>query len=311
MHPAPSVILFTVSSGLGFGLMFWLGLGFGPSGDVAGPVAGLVALAASALGLMASTFHLGNPQRAWKAFSQWRSSWLSREGVVAVAVMAVFVVYVALWALTGAPSRVLGVLASALAALAVICTAMIYAQLRTVPRWSLKATPAMFLGFAAMGGGLAVGLAGALAGEAPPLALGLALALAAAAIWFYRRAALAVTLSDAGSTPETATGLGALGRVRLLEKPHSQPNYLMKEMVFRVGRKHAEKLGLIVVVCAVAAPLVLFLLARDPGGLGLPAALGPVGLALALASHLAGAFASRWLFFAEAEHAVGLYYGER
>ena len=77
MHPAPSVIVFTTLSGLGFGLLFWLGLGL-PT------VTGWVAFAFFAIayalavgGLMASTFHLGHPERAWKAFSQWRSSWLS------------------------------------------------------------------------------------------------------------------------------------------------------------------------------------------------------------------------------------------
>lgn len=311
MHPAPSIILFTVSSGLGFGLMFWLGLGLGPSGDVAGPVAGLFAMAAAGLGLAASTFHLGNPQRALKAFSQWRSSWLSREGVVSVVLMAVFFAFIAHWALTGAPSRALGLIAAALAAVAVFCTAMIYAQLKTVPRWSIKATPAMFLGYAAAGGALAAGFAATAAGEAASLILGLALIAGCGAIWAYRRVAVEATLESRGSSPETATGLGRFGRVRLLESPHSQPNYLMKEMVFRVGRKHAEKLAAMAAIFGIFAPLFLFALSRDPGGFGLPAALGPIGLALALILHLGGAFASRWLFFAEAEHSVGLYYGQR
>ncbi|MFV0474607.1 MAG: dimethyl sulfoxide reductase anchor subunit family protein [Pikeienuella sp.] len=311
MHPAPSIILFTTASGLGFGMMFLLGMGFGPSGPVAGPVACFVALALTGLGLAASAFHLGNPQRALRAYTQWRSSWLSREGCVATAAMAVFFAYAALWAWEGAPMRTLGLLSTVLAVLAVICTAMIYAQLKTVPRWSIPFTPAMFLGAALAGGVLAVSLAEALAGETPPLIMALALLAAMAAVHAYRRAAKAITLAGAGSSPETATGLGALGRVRLLEPPHSQPNYLMKEMVFSVGRKHAEKLGLIAALAGLFAPLFLFILFRDPAAYGLPSALGPVGLALALACHVAGMLASRWLFFAEAEHVVGLYYGRR
>ena len=80
MHPAPSVIIFTVFSGLGFGMLVFLGLGF-PA--VTGWVAFFlyaIAYAAAVGGLMASTFHLGNPQRALRAFTQWRTSWLSLHG---------------------------------------------------------------------------------------------------------------------------------------------------------------------------------------------------------------------------------------
>ncbi len=79
MHPAPSVILFTVLSGMGFGCLAFLGLGLpAPAGWTAFLHWGLgYALAVG--GLSASTFHLGNPQRALKAFSQWQTSWLSRE----------------------------------------------------------------------------------------------------------------------------------------------------------------------------------------------------------------------------------------
>lgn len=145
--------------------------------------------------------------------------------------------------------------------------------------------------------------------------MGLALLVGSAAVYVYRRNAQAITLATGGATggssPESATGLGALGRVRLLEAPHSQPNYLMKEMVFRVGRKHAERLALLMVIFGLFAPLFLFIVCRDAAGFGLNPTLGLIGLALALVLHFAGMVVSRWLFFAEAEHVVGLYYGQR
>ena len=84
MNPAPSVILFTVLSGMGFGLLAFLGAGFvQPAGWLAFAHWGLgYALAVG--GLTASTFHLGNPQRALRAFTQWKTSWLSREAWAAV-----------------------------------------------------------------------------------------------------------------------------------------------------------------------------------------------------------------------------------
>ena len=101
MHPALSVIVFTTTSGAGYGLLAWLGLAHA-SGllPVDGPL-GWVALALSFVlitaGLLTSTFHLGHPERAWRALSQWRSSWLSREGVLAVVTYAPMVALAAAW----------------------------------------------------------------------------------------------------------------------------------------------------------------------------------------------------------------------
>jgi DMSO reductase anchor subunit len=88
MHPALSVILFTTASGAGYGLLFLIGLltgtSFLPESRWFAVAAFGFSLGAISFGLLASTFHLGRPERAWRAFSQWRTSWLSREGVASV-----------------------------------------------------------------------------------------------------------------------------------------------------------------------------------------------------------------------------------
>ncbi|MGE0726177.1 MAG: DmsC/YnfH family molybdoenzyme membrane anchor subunit, partial [Alphaproteobacteria bacterium] len=88
MHPALSVIVFTTASGAGYGLLALLGLlapfGLVPASTWFGLAATGLALVAVAGGLLSSTLHLGHPERAWRAMSQWRSSWLSREGLAAV-----------------------------------------------------------------------------------------------------------------------------------------------------------------------------------------------------------------------------------
>ncbi|RMH45677.1 MAG: hypothetical protein D6686_17085, partial [Alphaproteobacteria bacterium] len=155
MHPAPSLIIFTTLSGFGFGLMAWLGAGIGPAGG-ARTLAAVLALAAAGAGLLASLGHLGNPQRAWRALSQWRSSWLSREGVMALATLAAFAAGT-LAELLGRPAPVLGGLAAVLALGTLFCTAMIYAQLRTVPAWNTPLTPALFLAFALTGPAILLG----------------------------------------------------------------------------------------------------------------------------------------------------------
>ena len=94
MHPAFSVLFFSTLSGAGYGLLAWtmLLLAFERPGALMGntPLLFLGLLAAAmvlfTIGLLSSLGHLGQPQRAWRAFSQWRTSWLSREGVMAVLV---------------------------------------------------------------------------------------------------------------------------------------------------------------------------------------------------------------------------------
>ncbi|MGM0660570.1 MAG: dimethyl sulfoxide reductase anchor subunit family protein [Pseudomonadota bacterium] len=290
MHPAPSVIVFTTLSGLGFGVLIWLGLGL-PA------VTGWTAFAFFAIayglavgGLMASTLHLGHPERAWKAFSQWRSSWLSREGVCAVAALIVMAAYGAGLVFFDTRLAALGWLGAALSLATVVTTAMIYAQLKTVPRWNTPLTPALLLAISLAGGALLAGQVGAATGL-------LAIAGVLQILWWVRgdRA-----LATSGTDMATATGLGGIGTVRAFEPPHTGTNYLLREMVHQVGRKHALKLRIIAFALGYAVPVALILLPFSH-------ALG----ALAVLSHLAGIAISRWLFFAEAEHVVGLYYGKR
>jgi DMSO reductase anchor subunit len=99
---------------------------------------------------------------------------------------------------------------------------------------------------------------------------------------------------------ESATGLGGIGAVSVFEQPHTGGNYLLREMIYVVGRKHADRVRMIAMVFSVLLPAVV--LAYLPG---------MVAVGVAVGAHLIGAFAQRWLFFAEAEHVVGLYYGQR
>ncbi|GAA6166019.1 dimethyl sulfoxide reductase anchor subunit [Pelagimonas sp. KU-00592-HH] len=289
MHPAPSVIIFTTLSGLGFGLLAWLGLGYP---DVSGVVAFVfyaIAFALAVGGLLASTFHLGNRKNAIKAFSQWRTSWLSREGVGAVTSLIVMGVYAAGHIFLGEKWGALGVLGAVLSLGTVFTTSMIYAQLKTVPRWNTPWTSVLFMLHAIAGGAL-------LAGQVTVAAILLAvLGLAQIVAWQQGDGAFAAS----GASLETATGLGRIGKVRQLEAPHSGENYLLKEMAFEVGRKHARKLRAIGFVLAIGLPVALLLLAPVNHFVAL----------LAVVSHIAGVFATRWLFFAEAKHVVSLYYG--
>jgi DMSO reductase anchor subunit len=288
MHPAKSIILFTVASGLGFGLLAFLCMGF-PA--VTGWVAFLffgVGFALAGGGLLSSTFHLGHPERALKAFSQWRTSWLSREGWLACATLGTAGLYAALLVLAGIRVLPLGWLAALLCLATVYATSMIYAQLKTVPRWNHWTTSALFMALALTGGAL---LSGAVVLALPLLAICFGLQ-------FFTWKLGDSQLAESGTTLASATGLGGIGTVRAFEPPHTGGNYLTKEMFFVIARKHALKLRSIALALAFVAPFLLLLLPFTH-----------FFVLIAILTHVAGLLVLRWLFFAEAEHVVSLYYG--
>ena len=290
MHPAKSVIIFTTLSGIGFGMLFFIGLGMIVPDGLMAFIWFAIAYLFAVGGLIASTFHLKHPERALRAFTQWKTSWLSREGVLSVVALLVMAVYGAGLVFLGTRFTYLGYAGAILSVLTVFATSMIYAQLKTVPRWRDFSTPLMFLGYAGAGGSLMTGQ------------VDYALALLALAgllqllNWMRGDGALGKSGSDIG----TATGLGTAAQVRAFEPPHTGTNYLLKEMVYVVGRKHAGRLRILSLLMGIGLPILLLL-----------APFGHMLAALAIVSHIVGVFASRWLFFAQAEHVVGLYYGKR
>ena len=290
MHPAPSVIAFTTLSGAGFGLLVWIGLGLiTPTGWAAfGFFALAYALAAG--GLMASTFHLGHPERALLAFTQWRTSWLSREGWASVAALMVMAVYGAGLVFFSSAWPAFGWIGAALSLVTIGTTSMIYAQLRTVPRWRHWTTPAMFFATGLAGGALLTGQA---AVTLPLLALA---GIVQVVAWVTGDGRMAASGTDIA----TATGLGGIGKVRSFEPPHTGTNYLLKEMVYEVGRRRSGQLRVLGLGLGYGIPILMLLLPQSV-----------VLTAIAALGHIVGVAATRWLFFAEAEHVVGLYYGKR
>lgn len=306
MHPALSVIFFSTLSGAGYGVWLWLGLriAFGPRPYDFEPIGWFFALVLGALlttvGIAASLWHLGKPMRVWRAFSQWRTSWMSREGVMAVATLAAAVLMVAPLPIPHELLRRPLAALLALCALGTVCsTAMIYAALKPIPAWRHPLVLPGYIGFALLTGGLAFA---ALPQPLPvlrialPLLIVLAIAIAALKLAYWRAI-------DAAPLPQTrgdAVGLPNR-KPTVFERPHTEANYLTKEMGFVVARRHAHALRWIALLLFAALPIlfVALAIATSQPWPWLPAA--------ALCAVI-GAFVERWLFFAQAKHLVMLYY---
>ena len=311
MHPAYSVIFFTSASGGGYMLLALLGLfgafGILPADPVLGVVGFGIGFAAVAAGLISSTFHLGHPERAWRAFSQWRSSWLSREGVLSLATFAPAGLLAIGWVFFARIPTVLVILTTALALATVSATAMIYASLKPVQRWANGYVLPNYLLLGLASGAIWLALITAIVlpayfatimlDWAAIIGLGVS-ALGKLVYWRF------IDRSRSVATPESATGLGAIGKVRLFAAPHTEENYLLKEMGYKVARKHALKLRLIALGLGFTAPAILVFLATLVTGWAAVALL-----LLATIGNAIGTLTERWLFFAEARHTVMLYYG--
>lgn len=320
MRPTFSIISFTVLSGIGYGAWFLIGLGFaigptcGSATDASAltfapchvPFASLAGLLLAfvlvGIGLLCSLGHLGKPQRAWRALSQWRSSWLSREGVAALSTFVPATLLPSLWSRLpqgSMGSHTLGLALAAGSLLTVFCTANIYASLKPIRAWHDRHVVPVYLLLSLYGGGLLLPIFPMSQRDRQVVLVG-TIALSSIVAWLklhYWRSIDAQSAVSAGR----ATGLGALGEVRSFEQPHTEENYLAHEMGFVLARKHARKLRTIAMAAFLAPALLAALSLRLP-------AAAPVAVWPALASGVAALFVERWLFFAEAKHAVMAYY---
>ena len=308
MHPAFSVIFFTVASGAGFGLfsllfiadVFKLGGGFSREQLVIG---GLFALGLIVFGLLSSTFHLANPKNAWRAFNRFRTSWLSREGVFAVIFMPLALIYlVSIW--FDAPTWLRdasGFLAAILAWITVFSTGMIYACLKTIRQWNTPLVPANYLALGYASGSLLLLLGAVVSGlETLPYIAMSALIMSIAAVL---KAIYYFWIGSPGLSPtiNTATGL-TRAKVKLFDTGHTHGTFLTQEFGFQIARQKAGLLKVVVFVLGFGLPGLMLVWVFNQHG-------GQTAALIAAVAGLAGAAVERWLFFAEARHVVNLYHG--
>lgn len=305
MNPAYSVILFTTASGAGYGLLAMLSLAGASHGRASTSAFAftsiIVALLLITIGLFSSTMHLGRPERAWRALSQWRSSWLSREGVAAVVTYPLALGFGAVWSgVIDAPYLIkpFGYATAIMCVITVFCTAKIYSTLKTIRSWNQPLTVPVYLLFSVATGSIWLTAIAAYFGRFAPAQSALAfialLILILLKFMYWRM----IDRATRTHTMAAATGLGK--GVRQWEMPHTSTNFLMKEMGYVVARRQARKLRLLV-LALLNVVFLLMLFASNFQSL----------VYLAVPVVMLAAWVERWLFFAEAEHVVGLFYGKQ
>lgn len=309
MHPAWSVVFFTVLSGAGYGFVALFALT--DLFALGGPVRREELLAAVAIGavlitigLMSSAGHLANPRNAWRSFARFRTSWLSREAVLAVLFYPVALLYVGPYYLLGlehnAVTMLFAGLTVVLAVATVVATGMIYACVRAIREWNQGLTPVNYLliGLGLGGAVLAAvrGFFGADPAPAAAMAVGLlGVAAVTKTAWYLwnRR--------PGSSSKTTALGLGS-APVRLVDAGHTAGNFLTWEFQYPLPEGRAQLYRGLALVATFAFPIA----ALSAVALGAGVAWAYAAVAVALL----GALIERWLVFAEARHAVRLYYHE-
>ena len=311
MNPAFSVIFLTTLIGAGQGLFVALYVSellaaadLGIEGIDSGYFAAgsAVSLAFLVAGLFASFFHLGRPERAWRAIAMWRTSWLSRECIALPAFMATVFGYGALHHFAGAGplTLALGAVGVVLCGVLFLCTGMIYACIRFLQEW---ASPLTVVNFALLGLASGFTLAAAYAGIAAPalvttfgtmaLVLGIA-GLAGRTMSLQRNARL-----KPKSTVQSATGLR---HPKVVQKAQGATggSYNTRQYFHGASAALLKSVKALFLLLAFALPLPLIAIAL---AFGLP-----MLLLLAFVLQFAGLLAERWFFFAQANHPQNLYY---
>lgn len=313
MHPAFSVILFTTLSGAGYGSLALLGIlslfSWLPVDPSFGICATTLALVMISAGLISSTSHLGHPRRAWRALSQWRSSWLSREGVFAIFTYlptSIFWLTFVMPETLNQSKLIINTLTVVFPIITIYCTAKIYSSLKTIRQWNHQLVVPAYLLIGLFGGAIILIFLLSVFGLFFPTfcyfasLVGLITGILKIAYW------RSIDNTSNQLTPAHAIGLGTAGeKVSLLDSPTTSENFVMREMGFKIARKHSARLRAIVMFTLFIVPSIITVITTFNENSTTIFVLSLV----AVISMCSGSVIERWLFFAEAKHVVTLYYG--
>jgi DMSO reductase anchor subunit len=307
MRPQLSIIFFTTLAGMAQGLLFFIALLNIEVPVLSAPFLAILALPVSfillTVSLVASFFHLGHPERAWRAAMMWRTSWLSREVIALPTVMLLTAMTFFFITAGMVPAWLWAALLISTLGLW-ICTAKIYQCIRFIQEWSHPSTLSNFILLGLSSGGLLLEFLLMLWSDpGAPLAMGLIsgvnfillfLALNLK-LWIWRRNQQLKPKSNLAS----ATGING-NNIRQTSMGFMGGSFNTREFFHHQTDRVISNIRRIILLMAYIGPMILLAISMNSPSI--------IQIAIALVMHYIGLLAERWMFFAEANHPQNLYY---
>ena len=308
MHPSKSIIFFTVISGTGYGIfigllfnILFIEISYSLNYKL---FISLVSFLMIVLGLLSSTLHLGHPERAWRAFSQWKSSWLSREGLVSVITFFPMVLFYYFWINNINGYVFLLIILCIFSLLTIFCTGQMYATLKTIPSWNNSLVTPIYIFNGITVGSLFVYSINFYFNYniflyekfiIITIILNLLLKIS---YWILIR-------QKTDTNIQTAVGIKSKN-ISFFEGPHTGKNYLTTEMINKSNNKNNNLLRLTFCILTFIIPLYMI---NQYSTLIADQFILKLSMIFVFILALVGMIIERYLFFIQSKHVVGLYYG--
>ena len=313
MKPDSAVIFFTVVSGAGYGILITLSIlmlkseiFFYTNTKIIFSIASFCLIVS---GLFSSTIHLGHPLRAWRALSQWKSSWLSREGVAAIFTFVPMLIFFYFWIFTELNyfKNLFIFLTGICSIITIFCTAKIYSSLKTIPAWNNPFVNIIYI--------INAIITGSIISFFILYFFNIDLFFLNNFIIIVSMLALLLKLSywysikkNKTSDIGSATGLGKASKVDFFEGPHTGKNFLTSEMVNNLKKTKSLFLRFVFCIFTYIMP-AYYIYNKNDIIISEHASLAVIIIIVCLS--IIGMFIERWLFFIESKHTVSLYYGNK
>ena len=313
MKPDITVIYFTVCSGTGYGIIISL-LTIFFNNEINADlnikiIFGCLSFFLIFSGLVSSTLHLGHPERAWRALSQWKSSWLSREGVAAVFTFIPLTLFFIFWIFTNYTylTFLFLIISSLFSIITVFCTAKIYSSIKAIPAWNNSYVTLIYI-FNSLVLGSIITFTILYYFEIKINYLKNLVIIISITTLFLKLLYWYSIKKPSKSNIFTATGLGSKKRTNFFEGPHTGNNFLTSEMINKIH--NSKSFVLRTILCFFTFITPAYYLLQQPH---LIADNNIVAFTLIVISFFAiiGMFIERYLFFIESKHTVSLFYGSK
>ena len=308
MHPSKSIIFFTVISGTGYGIfigllfnILFIEISYSLNYKL---FISIVSFLMIVLGLLSSTLHLGHPERAWRAFSQWKSSWLSREGLVSVITFFPMVLFYYFWINNINGYVFLLIILCIFSLLTIFCTGQMYATLKTIPSWNNSLVTPIYIFNGITVGSLFVYSINFYFNYniflyekfiIITIILNLLLKIS---YWILIR-------QKTDTNIQTAVGIKSKN-ISFFEGPHTGKNYLTTEMINKSNNKNNNFLRLTFCILTFIIPMYMI---NQYSTLIADQFILKLSMIFVFILALVGMIIERYLFFIQSKHVVGLYYG--